>query len=290
MGAPPAGSMTGKVCLVTGATAGIGLETARALAAAGAQVWLHGRDPVRTAARARSLMAPGAPAPRPVTADFAELAQVWRLGRELAAHLTHLDVLVHNAGVFPPRGAKSVDGYELAFAVNHLAPFVLTRALLPILERARAARIVIVASRAHRRAQLNLAALPAGGDCGAYAAYARSKLCNLLFMRGLAQRLAGGTVAANALHPGVVNTGLFSGLPLLRLMAAVGGGLFLLDPARGARCSVHLASAPELEGVSGAYFEACRRVAPSAAATNEGDAQRLWAESERLSGAAPARQ
>jgi retinol dehydrogenase 12 len=285
MGAPPAGSMTGKVCLVTGATAGIGLETARALAAAGAQVWLHGRDPVRTAAQARSLSAPGAAAPCPISADLAALTQVRRLGREVATQLTHLDVLVHNAGVFPPRGAKSADGYELAFAVNHLAPFVLTAALLPVLSRARAARIVIVASRAHRRARLNLGALPAGGDCSAYAAYARSKLCNLLFMRGLAQRLAGSTVTANALHPGVVNTGLFSRLPLLRFLGSLGGGLVLLSPARGARCSVRVASDPQLEGVSGAYFEACRRVAPSAAATLDADVERLWGLSERLVGA-----
>ncbi|MBV9697628.1 MAG: SDR family NAD(P)-dependent oxidoreductase [Gammaproteobacteria bacterium] len=285
MGAPPAGSMTGKVCLVTGATAGIGLETARALVQAGAEVLLHGRDAARVRAQAQALGGPGGAALQALTADFADLAAARRLGQELAARLPRLDVLVHNAGVFPPRGARSAQGYELAFAVNHLAPFVLTQALLPALTRAAAARIVVVASRAHRRARRGLGALPAGGDCGAYAAYARSKLCNLLFMRALARRLAGSAVTANALHPGVVRTGLFRWLPALRLAVALGGRGFLLNAVQGAHCSVHLATAAELSGISGAYFEACRRVAPSAAARNDADAERLWALSELLSAA-----
>ena len=285
MGAAPAGSMTGKVCLVTGATGGIGRETAGALAQAGAEVWLHGRDAARVRAQAQALSAGGVPPLQPLIADFADLMAVRRLGRELAARLPRLDVLVHNAGVYPPRGARSAQGYELAFAVNHLAPFVLNQALLPCLARSGAARIVIVASRAHRGAHLDLAALPAGAELGAYAAYARSKLCNMLFMRSLARRLAGSAVTANALHPGVVNTGLFAKLRVLRLAAALGGGLFLLSPLEGARCSVRLASAPELARVSGSYFEACRQVAPSAAAADDAAAEALWAMSERLSAA-----
>ncbi|MBV9621406.1 MAG: SDR family NAD(P)-dependent oxidoreductase [Gammaproteobacteria bacterium] len=287
MSAPTAGSMTGRICLVTGATSGIGFESARALVAAGAEVWLHGRDADRARAQAQLIAAAtGRPAPASIAADFARPAEVRRLGAELSARLPRLDVLLHNAAVLAPRAARTPEGYELTFAVNHLAPFILTQRLLPLLLRAPAARIVIVASRAHRRGRPPaFPPLPQGGDCGAFAAYARSKLCNLLFMRALAARLATSAVTVNAVHPGVVNTGLFRSLPLARAAGSLLLRRLLLSPEEGARASVYLASSPQLTGVSGAYFEGGRPVTPSRAAREEGTAARLWSESERLSAA-----
>ena len=159
---------------------------------------------------------------------------------------------------------------------------MLTQQLLPLLSRSAPARIVIIASRAHRRARLNLAALPRGGDCGAFAAYARSKLCNMLFMRALVPRLAQSGVTVNAVHPGVVNTQLFASLPLARSAAALLGRAFLLSPESGARCGLYVATAAQLAAVSGEYFESCAPVAPSPAARDARAAEELWQLCERL--------
>lgn len=279
-------SMNGKTCLVTGATHGVGLATARALAAAGANLVLHGRDPARTRELADGLARETARTVRAVHADFARLADVRALAAELDATLPALDVLVNNAGLLCTRRTLSADGYELTFAVNHLAPFLLTNLLLPALQRAPGARIVIVSSGAHRRAHLDFADLMnervAPGLTGAYA---RSKLANLLFMRALAARLRAGRVSANALHPGVVASQLFRDLPApLRLLLAGPGRLAMLSPEQGARTSVYLASAPELQGASGGYYVRCRLAAPSHAAQSDEDAARLWRESARLTG------
>jgi NAD(P)-dependent dehydrogenase (short-subunit alcohol dehydrogenase family) len=280
-------SINGRVCVVTGATHGIGLETARALAARGAVVLVHGREPERTRAVCEELSRDtGNPEVRGVHADFAHLAQVRRLAQELAA-LPRLEVLINNAGVMPAAHARSADGYELALAVNHLAPFLLTTMLLPRLIASAPARVIVVASEAHRRARV------AGGDlmqtrpAGFLAAYERSKLANLLFVRALARRLAGSGVTANALHPGFVSSQLFRDTPQpLRALLASIGRLFMLSARQGAECSLYLASAAELAAESGAYYVRCRRVAPSAAAEDEACAERLWQDSARLTGVA----
>jgi len=281
--------MKGKTCLVTGATHGIGLATARALARAGADVVLHGREPARTRALADALARESGRAVRAVQADFARLADVRALGAELDASLPRLDVLVNNAGLLARRRATSADGYELTFAVNHLAPFLLTNLLLPALRRAAGGRIVIVSSAAHERAHLDFDDLMNERvSAGLMGAYARSKLANLLFMRALAARLAGGAVTANALHPGVVASSLFRDLPPpLPLLFASAGRLVMLSPEAGARTSVYLASAAEVEGASGGYYVRCRLAAPSRAAQSDADAARLWRESARLTGLAP---
>jgi NAD(P)-dependent dehydrogenase (short-subunit alcohol dehydrogenase family) len=276
--------MNGQTCLVTGATHGVGLATARALAAAGASVVLHGRDPQRTRTIADDLARETDVPVRAVHADFARLADVRALAAELDASLARLDVLVNNAGMLSARRALSADGYELTFAVNHLAPFLLTNLLLPALRRAAAARIVIVSSAAHARARLDFADLMNEHVApGLGGAYARSKLANLLFMRELAARLRGSAVTTNALHPGVVASHLFQNLPApLRLLVGTAGRLAMLSPEEGARTSVYLASSPEVAGTSGGYYVRCRPATPSRAAQSDADAARLWQESARL--------
>ena len=279
--------MNGKICLVTGATHGIGLATARALAASGATVLVHGRDLARARTVAEDIgHDTGNPQVRFVQADFAQLAQVRRLAQELQAQLPRLDVLINNAGVMAAVHTRSADGYDLSFAVNHLAPFLLTGLLLDKLKGSAPSRVIVVASNAHRRATLDFGDLMNARASG-WAAYERSKLANVLFARELARRLVGTGVTVNALHPGLVRSHLFSNSPrLLRVLLSSVGRPFMLSPQQGARASVYLAAAPELEGESGGYYHGCRRVAPSLAAQSEACAERLWQESARLTGLA----
>jgi NAD(P)-dependent dehydrogenase (short-subunit alcohol dehydrogenase family) len=280
--------MNRNICLVTGATHGIGMATARSLARRGATVLVHGRDLGRARDVAADITrATANPDVRAVQADFAELAQVRRLAQELEHDLPRLDVLINNAGMLSAARALSADGYELTFAVNHLAPFLLTNLLLGKLRQSAPARVVIVSSEAHRSATLDFGDLMNARVAGVMPAYARSKLANLLFARSLAARLVGSGVTVNALHPGFVASQLFRTLPApLRLLLGSVGRLFMMSPAQGARTSVFLATAGELGGHSGGYYRACRRSTPSAAAQSDADAARLWQESARLTGIA----
>ena len=278
--------MNGKTCLVTGATRGIGLATARALAARGATVLLHGRDAqlgeAVTAALSRET---GNTALRFVRADFMHLDEVRDLAAQLA-RLPRLDVLINNAGLM--EGARrtrrcTAEGYDATFAVNHLAPFLLTRLLLPALTRSKA-RVVVVASEAHRRAQLDFGDLM-NTRVSFLRAYERSKLANLLFVRVLARRLAGTGVSVNAAHPGLVASELFRNCPApLRFVLATVVRPFMRSPARGAATSVYLATSPQVEGETGGYFIDCQRVTPSARARCDEAGARLWEESVRLTG------
>ncbi len=275
--------MNGKYCLVTGATHGIGTETARALAAGGAHVLVHGRDFSRARAVAEALRGDTAnPEVHAVQADFASLADVRRLAKELSGRLPRLDVLINNAGMMSAARGTSAEGYDLTFAVNHLAPFLLTNLLLSKLKDSAPARIVVVASAAHRRARLDFDDLMNTRVTGLLPAYARSKLANLLFVRALARRLAGSRVTVNALHPGFVNTHLFHDQPVLAVLLGTLGRPFMLSPAAGARTSIYLAGSAQVEGMSGGYYARCRPIAPSAASQSDEDAERLWQASARL--------
>jgi NAD(P)-dependent dehydrogenase (short-subunit alcohol dehydrogenase family) len=209
------------------------------------------------------------------------------MAQELAASLPRLDVLINNAGLMSAARSQSADGYELTFAVNHLAPFLLTNLLLDKLKASAPARVIVVSSEAHRRGTLDFGDLMNIAGPGPMAVYARSKLANALFTRALAARLAGSGVTVNSLHPGVVDTHLFHDSPLL-LRALLGslGRLFMLSPAQGARTSVYLATAPEVADRSGGYYRDCRPDTPSRAAQSDADAARLWQESARLTGLA----
>lgn len=274
--------MNGKTCLVTGATHGIGLVTARALAATGATVLLHGRDAeLGDAVAADIARSSGNSAVRFVRADFMHLDEVRELAERLA-RLPRLDVLINNAGLIDVGRRCTAEGYDATFGVNHLAPFLLTTLLLGKLTQSAPARIIVVASEAHRRARLDFGDLM-NTRVSFLRAYERSKLANLLFVRALAPRLKGSGVTVNALHPGFVRSQLFRGFrgPLRVLLSTVLWP-FMRSPRQGARTSIYLATSPEVEGKSGGYYRDCRRVEPSLAARSDEAAARLWSESVRL--------
>jgi len=283
-----ASSMNGKTCLVTGATHGVGLATARALAAAGATVLVHGRDPGLGSSVAASLSREtGNAAVRFVRADFMHLDEVRELAQELA-RLPRLDVLINNAGLIDGRQRHSTaEGFDATFGVNHLAPFLLTNLLLPKLEQSAPARVVVVASEAHRSAGwLDFDDLM-NTRVGPWRAYARSKLANLLFVRALAKRTAASGVTVNAAHPGLVASALFRGTPrALKLLLATVVRPFMRSAARGAETSVYLAASPEVAGKTGGYYSDRRELTPADPARCDVATGRLWAESVRLTGLA----
>jgi NAD(P)-dependent dehydrogenase (short-subunit alcohol dehydrogenase family) len=273
----PTADMQGKVCLVTGATSGIGLVTARELARKGARVVLAGRSPTRCADAVRHVQQQtGSRAVESLVADLASRQQVRDLARQFRERHSRLDVLVNNAGGIWFTRQETVDGLEMTFAVNHLAYFILTLSLLDLLRASAPARIVNVSSAAHRRGALDFDDLMGKRHYGGWRAYCRSKMANLLFTSELARRLAGTGVTANALHPGWVatNFGGAGGWPgwLLRTAA----GCFALSSEEGARTVVYLAAAPEVAGVTGEYFVRERPRPPVPAARDEAAARRLW--------------
>ena len=235
--------MKNPVCVITGATDGIGKEAACGLALQGAKLLIHGRDPDKGARAVAELKARSRnPAIEFLQADFGSLAEVRRLAAALMARTPHIDVLINNAGgMFVNRGV-SKDGYEMTLAVNHLAPFLLTHLLLNCLKSGSQARIVTTASNAHRGARLDFDDLQATGKYSAMGAYGSSKLANILFTRALAKRLAGTTVTATCLHPGFVRTSIARDMgviprSLFRLMSP-----FIRSPHQGAQTLVHLAA------------------------------------------------
>jgi NAD(P)-dependent dehydrogenase (short-subunit alcohol dehydrogenase family) len=276
--------MAGKVVVVTGANAGIGKATAVALARMGARLGMVSRSRERgEAARAEVVRESGGAAVDLFLADLSAQAEVRRLAAEVRERYGRLDVLVNNAAVYTRERTLSPDGIELQFAVNHLAPFLLTNLLLDLLERSAPARVVTVSSEAHRPVRLNWDDLQGERRYRGLRAYGTAKLANLLFTRELARRTAGTGVTANAVHPGVVGTELlFGGWAPLRLLRR-----FIRTPEQGARVVVRLASAPELEGVTGRYFRDEREIRPSVAALDDESARRLWRLSAELTGLDP---
>src|SRR5215472_11291753 len=279
--------MDGKVCVVTGATSGIGKAAATALARLGAHVVLVGRDHSRAEAAAAEIGTVSTP-PRVEIADLASMKQVRALAGRLAA-LERADVLINNAGLVLGERRVTLDGFEHVFAVNHLAPFLLTNLLLPKLRAAAPARVITVTSGAHSAASLDLddPNLEHGWD--SWRSYANSKLANILFTRELARRVDGTGVTANCAHPGVVRTGFGrEGSPLLRLGVLLGRPFFL-SPERGADTIVYLASSAGVAEETGGYYVKRRRREPSAAARDDAAALKLWEISEKLTGLTPAR-
>jgi retinol dehydrogenase-12 len=280
--------MKGTVCVVTGATSGIGKAAATALARLGATVVLVGRDRGRTEAAAAEIAPVSASPPRAEVADLASLEQVRGLAGRLDG-LERIDVLINNAGLVLGERRITPDGLEHVFALNHLAPFLLTSLLLPKLMASAPARVVTVTSDAHSAARLDLndPNLEHGWD--SWRSYANSKLANILFTRELARRLDGTGVTANCAHPGVVRTGFGrESRPLLRLGITIARP-FMLSPERGADTIVYLASSPDVAGQTGGYYVKRQRREPSVAARDDAAARELWELSEKLTGLAPAR-
>jgi len=273
-----------RVAVVTGASSGIGLHTAIGLARAGMRVVMAGRDKARTAAAHRLVTErSGSDRVEIALADFSRLAEVRRLAAEILAEHDRLDVLVNNAGLFAPHYRLSADGFELTFAVNHLAPFLLTNLLLERLRASTPARIVTVASEAHRRNRIDIGDLTRPPDWTMMRAYGRSKLCNILFTRELASRLDPDEVVATCLHPGMVATGIGQRGGLAELGWRLAKP-FMLSPEKGAETPIFLATVPDPKPFHGGYVIRKALAQPDPAALDSCIAGRLWDESARLVG------
>ena len=277
--------MNNKVCLVTGATNGIGFATATALAARGATVIVHGRSRAKGEQVVQEITrTTGNKAVRFVQADFTSLAQVRALASELNAQLPRLDVLVNNAALTASHRKLTVDGHERVFAANHLAPFLLTNLLLDKLKASAPARIVVVSSAGHRAAKLDLNDLTSERKFGVMTAYGNSKLGNILFVRALSRRLNGTGVTINALHPGLVRTNLGDEGGTWMKVVLKASTFFMLSPEQGASTSVYLATSPEVAGHSGDYYYKCKAAPVSDEARDDALAERLWSKSCQLVG------
>jgi retinol dehydrogenase 14 len=283
------GPMAGKTVLVTGGTAGIGKATALGLAAMGAHLAITGRDRGRTEDAAREIRAASGGQVDVYVADLSAQSEVRRLAEEVLGSYPRIDVLVNNVGGYWNTRHVTVDWLERTFAVNHLAPFLLTNLVLDRLQQSVSARVVTVSSNAQAQGRIDFDDLQGDRSYFGAGAYSQSKLANVLFSYELARRLQGTSVTANALHPGVVSTSFGAEdpasvqrvfIPFLRP--------FMKTPAKGAATSIHLASAPELEQVSGRYFADSKPKRSAKRSYDEATAKRLWQVSAQLVGLAAA--
>ena len=273
--------MHGRTALITGGTGGIGRATAMGLGRLGANVAITGRDAARAEDTAREIREATGATVFVFLADLSSQAEVRRLAAEALDRLPTIDVLVNNVGGYWDTRQLTVDGVERTFAVNHLAPFLLTELLLPRLKRSAYARVVTVASQAHTQGWIDFDDLQGERAYSGARAYSQSKLANILFTHELARRQP--RVTANALHPGVVSTAFGAAdpgrtqrllVPLLRP--------FMKSPARGAETTIYAASAPELVGATGGYFANSRSRRSAPQSYNQDLASRLWQVSEDL--------
>jgi NAD(P)-dependent dehydrogenase (short-subunit alcohol dehydrogenase family) len=285
----PAADLNGKLCMITGASSGIGRATALALAPMGARLVLVCRDRSRGEAVIAEIAArqPEA-AVDLLIADLASPRDIRRAAGEFAARYDRLDVLVNNAGALFTSREVTADGFERTFATNHLNYFLLTNLLLDPLRRAAPARVINVSSRAHMSGAVHFDDLQLERRYSPMRAYSQSKLANVLFTYELARRLEDAGVTANALHPGVVRTGfaknnrgLIGGIARGVMSVA---GTFFLSPEQGAETPVYLASSDDVAGVTGRYFFRCAETASSPASHDREVAQRLWDVSGELTG------
>ncbi|MFB6070280.1 MAG: SDR family NAD(P)-dependent oxidoreductase [Halanaeroarchaeum sp.] len=282
--------LSGAVVLVTGATSGVGRETALSLGRLGATVIAHGRSPEKFVALEDELDGTEATGYETVQGDFLDLDAV----RDLAAHVEDaydgLDVLVNNAAAYFADGGLSPDGVERTVVVNHLAPFVLTTRLASVLE-SNGGRVVTTSSDVHRRGDFDFDALESISGYDGFAAYRRSKFANVLFTKSLARRLEAAT--ATCFHPGFVpGSGLYrnGSLPVRAFMGALDAlpstvtGRFVSEPADGAATAVYLAASPSVEDETGTYYDDLERADPAPETTEESLQRRLWEWSARITG------
>jgi NAD(P)-dependent dehydrogenase (short-subunit alcohol dehydrogenase family) len=279
------GPMAGRTVLVTGATGGIGRATALGLAAMGAHLAITGRDRGSTQGAAGELRAAGGGQVEVFVADLSSQSQVRRLAEEALQRLSRIDVLVNNVGGHWNTRHVTADGLERTFALNHLAPFLLTNLLLDRLQQSAPARVVTVSSNAHAQGRIDFDDLQGERSYSGARAYSQSKLANVLFTYELARRLPATSVTANALHPGVTRTSFGAEDPggVQRLLVPLMRP-FMKAPAQGAATSIHLASAPDLEQVTGRYFANSKPKRSSKRSYDEAAAARLWRVSADLVG------
>ena len=281
----PTGTMAGRTVLVTGGTSGIGRATAAGLAAMGARVAITGRDRARAERAAHEISAASGATVEVFVADLSSQAAVRRLAREVLRAYARLDVLVNNVGGYWNTRHVTADGLERTFALNHLAPFLLTHLLLEHLGQGGPARVVNVSSHAHAQGRIDFEDLQGERSYSGARAYNQSKLANILFTYELARRLGPGPVTVNAVHPGMVRTSFGAEdpgrtqrvlVPLLRP--------FMRTTTAGAATSVHVTTASDLEGVTGQYFVRARQRRSSDRSYDQAVAARLWHVSSDLVG------
>jgi retinol dehydrogenase-14 len=279
------GPMAGRTVLVTGGTAGIGKATALGLATMGANVAITGRDRGRAEGAAREIRAAGGGQVDVFVADLSAQSQVRRLADEVLQRLPRIDVLVNNVGGYWNTRHVTADGLERTFAVNHLAPFLLTNLLLDLLKRSGPARVVTVSSNAQAMGRIDFDDLQGERSYSGARAYNQSKLANVLFTYELARRLRDTAVTANSLHPGVVSTSFGAEDPggVQRLFVPLMRP-FMKAPAQGAATSIHVASAPDLEQVTARYFANSKPRRSCKRSYDEATAARLWQVSADLVG------
>jgi NAD(P)-dependent dehydrogenase (short-subunit alcohol dehydrogenase family) len=277
--------MKGKICLITGAGSGIGKATATALARKEATLVLLCRNATQGESLCSELInLTKNPAISYLTADLADLTQVKQAAEAFKQQFVRLDVLICNAGVFYMNRSITQDGFESHFGINYLSHYLLTRLLQPWLENSMSSRIIHVASDAHAWAKLDLNNLQLTRNFNGLVGYGNSKLAQILFTYEHARRLQGTRVTANVLHPGVVSTGIARTNSFTSLFFSSLGKLFMLTPEQGAATSVYLASSPDVEGVSGKYFEKCKPLNSSATSYNRELAKDFWDMSAKLVG------
>ena len=277
-------TMQGKVCLVTGATAGIGKIAATALAAQGAQVVIAGRNPQKTRDTAEQIKSEtGNNTVQYLLADFSDLQQVAQLAAAFKESHSRLDVLLNNAGTYFNTRIKTPYGVEMTFLVNHLAPFLLTNRLLDDIRSSAPARIINVSSIAHKFDTMDFEDLGFEHGYFGFKAYARSKLANILFTYELARRLAGNGVTVNAVHPGHVATDIWkNNLSIFGPVIKLINRLIAITPEQGADTLIYLASSPDVTSITGQYFIKRKAVPSSALSHDEKTARQLWEFSERI--------
>ena len=276
--------MNGRICIVTGGNSGIGEATAAGLAKLGATVAIVSRNLDRGQAAIERIQAQTGRSIELIVGDLGSLAQIEALATEILAKFPAIHVLINNAGVWTTTRTTTPDGYETTFAVNHLAPFLLTHRLLDRLKASGAARVVNVASALYAQGSLDFDDLQSATHFSGLRAYSRSKMCNVLFSRALAKRLEGSGVTSNALHPGVVRSNLASSFGGLAKIGMILTRPFYLSAAKGAQTSIYLASSPAVAGVSGEYFVRSRARPVNRFARDPQNAERLWTLSAELCG------
>jgi NAD(P)-dependent dehydrogenase (short-subunit alcohol dehydrogenase family) len=280
------GPMEGRTVVVTGGTNGIGHEAARALSAAGANVVIVGRSVERTKAAAELLSVLAGNRVQTAVADFSDLSQVRALAADLLSRFDRIDVLANNAGGIFPARQVTVDGFEMTWQVDYLAPFLLTNLLKPVLAAASPSRVIAVSSDAHQGAWrgLKFDDLNSEKSWSSFGSYAAAKLADLMFAAELARRWAPLGITSNSMHPGIVRTGFgrsgdWNEHGLWSLT-----NLWAITAEQGADTLVYLASSPEAEGVTGEYFYKRAPKQPTGPARDVEAQKRLWRETAELLG------
>jgi len=277
--------MQGQICLITGASRGIGFETAAGLARMGAHVILvsHVEERLQQA-HERITAKSGEDSASYYTADLSVQAEVHQLADQILNDYDQLDVLINNVGGWYSKFEKSADGIEMTFALNHLSYFLLTGRLLPLLQKSAPARIINVSSDAHQQARsgMQFDDLQFQKRYRSFSVYAHSKLANVLFTYELARRLEGTNLTVNALHPGLVKTELYRNFGIISSVVKQIANWFGKDEAEGAQTPIYLASDPEVANITGKYFFECKQRKSSPVSYDKTQALRLWEVSEEM--------